>query len=122
MRSLRKGNPSIRESQRAWEQANPHFAKEGHLKRKYGLTLAAFDALFNAQGRVCRCCGSSDPKYKYGWCVDHDHVTGEIRGIVCHDCNVGIGRLGDTLEGVQRAVIYLSSPRLPIAGIGAGLS
>ena len=37
------------------------------------------------------------------WNVDHDHETGRIRGVLCFQCNVGIGRLGDTLEGVMRA-------------------
>ena len=59
--------------------------------------------------RVCACCGGSDRLV-----VDHCHKTGALRGVLCHACNVGIGWLGDDLEGVMRAVKYLKTrePRL----------
>jgi hypothetical protein len=52
----------------------------------------------------CECCGKQcDPL-----CLDHCHVTGALRGWLCRNCNAGIGQLGDDLQGVERAVAYLS--------------
>jgi hypothetical protein len=39
--------------------------------------------------------------------VDHCHSTGQIRGVLCCECNTGIGKLGDNAEGVRRALAYL---------------
>ena len=54
----------------------------------------------------CECCGTDKPK-EARWCVDHDHKTGKVRGVLCSKCNTAIGKLGDTLEGVERAAEYL---------------
>lgn len=81
--------------------------------RRYGLTAEVVDAKFEAQGRRCACCGSPDPRGK-GWHIDHDHKTGEFRGVLCSPCNTGIGLLGDSVVGVSNAIPYLdpSAPRV----------
>lgn len=89
------------------------------LMMKYSLTPDALDAMIAAQDGRCACCGDV-LEVGRGTHVDHDHVTGEVRGVLCHGCNTSIGKLGDTVDGVARAVAYL-------AGIGgftntAGLS
>lgn len=84
--------------------------KRSHRRRQlrqYGLTEAQFAALFRAQGNACACCGRTTNKGNKSWCVDHDHQTGEVRGILCGLCNTGIGALGDNLEGLKKAVKYL---------------
>ena len=48
-------------------------------------------------------------KGKFAMQFDHDHTTDTFRGWLCKQCNVGIGQLGDDLEGVMRAVKYLST-------------
>lgn len=53
---------------------------------------------------ICDCCGiKSDKKLL----LDHDHITGEFRGWLCRNCNVGIGNLGDNIEGLDQAIAYL---------------
>jgi hypothetical protein len=65
-------------------------------------------ALLIAQGGGCGICGSPEPRTRRGaWHVDHDHVTGVIRGILCHYCNVGIGQFGDDADRLRKAVQYL---------------
>jgi recombination endonuclease VII len=85
--------------------------REWWLKRNYGLSLEAWEALFNGQGRCCAICGKSDPGSKKGWSTDHDHETGRVRGILCMSCNTFIGLLGDTYvkakARVERMLEYL---------------
>ena len=54
---------------------------------------------------ICECCGMS-PKKK-SLALDHDHKTGKFRGWLCSECNFGIGKLGDSLDGLERARLYL---------------
>jgi hypothetical protein len=54
-------------------------------------------------GTPCDCCGKTDEKLQW----DHCHVTHEHRGWLCHNCNTGLGKLGDNIEGVLRALDYL---------------
>jgi hypothetical protein len=92
-----------------WAAENPERARAIKNKstwRRNGVApLEALQALAAHDGR-CGCCGTDKPK-ENRWCVDHDHVTGKVRGILCSKCNTAIGKLGDTLEGVLRAVKYL---------------
>lgn len=76
-----------------------------HVKDLYGLSEAAFSSLLAGQGGRCAICGSDDWSKKP--CVDHDHVTGTVRGILCRKCNSGIGFLGDDPGLVRAALQYL---------------
>lgn len=53
----------------------------------------------------CQCCNEKTNQLV----LDHDHESGEFRGWICRNCNHGIGKLGDTLEGLEKAVLYLKS-------------
>ena len=52
---------------------------------------------------VCPCCY----EVPIIWCIDHDHKTNEFRGWLCDKCNLGIGKLGDSIEGLENAIRYL---------------
>jgi len=54
-------------------------------------------------GVACACCGKTDKKLTW----DHDHETLKERGWICTNCNLGIGKLGDNIEGVLKAYNYL---------------
>lgn len=75
----------------------------GRRLEKYGISRGDFDRILASQGYVCGICrkGMENPQ------VDHDHGTGHVRGILCHVCNMAIGQLGDSSEGLLRAVAYL---------------
>jgi hypothetical protein len=78
--------------------------------KRYGLNEADFNRLLNNQGGVCAVCRTDNPPGK-GWCVDHCHDTGVVRGVLCTNCNTGIGQLGDDVERLLAAVEYLKKPR-----------
>lgn len=74
--------------------------------KKYGIAHDDAINLLYDQGNVCAICSTDTPTEK-GWCVDHDHATGKVRGILCSKCNSGIGFLGDDPDTVKRALAYL---------------
>lgn len=93
--------------QRAWYRRNRESHRGYSLAGRYGITSAQYDALLAAQGGGCACCGAKANRTGKRLFVDHDHVTGAVRGVLCHKCNAGIGALGDDLAGLRRAVAYL---------------
>lgn len=103
-----KNKAKVRANQRAWRERNKaahqRMVRKGHYE-KAGIDPTLAEAARAAHDGKCECCGSGNRGR--GWCVDHDHSTGRIRGILCHQCNTAIGQLGDTLESVLRAVKYL---------------
>ena len=77
--------------------------KARDLRRRYGITLEDYHLQFEVQQGKCAICdGDTDTL-----CVDHDHDNGNIRGLLCHNCNKGLGLLGDTLQRIERAYIYI---------------
>lgn len=77
-------------------------------KREYGITLSAAEALLVGQGGGCAIC-----EKELDWttfCVDHCHDTGAVRGILCNNCNTGIGMMRDDVELIEAAASYLLNP------------
>lgn len=80
--------------------------------KKYGLTLEQFDALLQEQCGCCAICGTTEWGGGSGQpAVDHCHVTGAVRGILCHGCNWAIGHFGDNPIAVESAARYLRRQR-----------
>jgi hypothetical protein len=77
------------------------------LKRNYGITVEEFDAMLLSQNGRCACCFSDSPGQWGTFHVDHCHDSGAIRGLLCQSCSTGIGKLGDSIEGLERALTYL---------------
>ena len=61
-------------------------AKDRRLRARYGITLEQFEAILEAQGGVCAVCKMGDKVF----CVDHNHKTLKIRGIICLNCNLRV--------------------------------
>jgi hypothetical protein len=74
--------------------------------RRYGLTPQQYAAFYDTQGGLCAVC-----KVEPVTVIDHDHVTKEVRGLLCGMCNRGLGMLGDSIEGVRAALNYLENAR-----------
>lgn len=83
------------------------------IQKRFGITAAQYSAMLEAQGGRCAICRQVPRSKRLA--VDHNHVTGEIRGLLCSGkdrsgCNVAIGILHDDAEIVQRAADYLKNP------------
>ena len=63
--------------------------------KAYGLTVAEWDAMLEAQNGGCAVCGTRVPRGRGRFHVDHDHATGAVRGLLCAHCNVAIALAGD---------------------------
>ena len=84
-------------------------SRKAHLKRVYGITLEQFEAKLTAQNGVCEICGEYNTRDKHGvMAVDHNHITGKIRGLLCFKCNSALGNFNDNKELLMKAINYLN--------------
>lgn len=81
--------------------------RRAKYKARYGVSLDEYNKMLEAQGGVCAICSGEPTGKKQRLCVDHCHQTGKIRGLLCNECNVGIGRLKDSVELLVAAICYL---------------
>lgn len=81
-------------------------ARRNHLAYAYGMTEAARDAMAVAQGGACAICDYPLMKGS-GTHVDHDHQTGQVRGLLCVRCNQGLGLFRDSIDHLASAIEYL---------------
>lgn len=85
-----------------------------HLWKKYGLTRAEWRQMLADQEDKCAICRvdlDPEPQTRQNGgvkvCVDHDHLTGKVRGILCDFCNKGIGSFHDDIGLMEAAISYL---------------
>ena len=81
------------------------------MLREYGITRGEYEVLLMKQDFGCACCGSTHSKRKghRRLVVDHDHVTGEVRGLLCHPCNVALGLLYDDPQLIRTLADYVTT-------------
>jgi hypothetical protein len=112
-----KANPEkCRKNGKRWRDKkrveSPGLLLSRERRRKYGVTEDEIGKLTEIQRGMCAVCQRQTSDFR----LDHCHSSGNVRGLLCHNCNAGIGMLGDTVEGLQRALAYLQSP--PFLQIG----
>lgn len=79
------------------------YGRRWELVTKYGLTMEEYEQMCRERDHRCDICGKSSKSP----CVDHDHDTGLVRGLLCRKCNRGLGLLGDNAAALARVVSYL---------------
>jgi hypothetical protein len=87
---------------------------------RYGLSSSQYNSMLEAQRGVCAVCGRP-PKGKRrqrALCVDHDHRSGTVRGLLCYDCNLMLGHAKDDAEVLRRAADYLQAHGAAVPGTG----
>jgi hypothetical protein len=91
-------------------------ANRRSLLKKYGLSALDYTCMLTEQNFVCKSCGEPEVGLDaYGnmrpLSVDHDHVTGEVRGLLCNGCNRALGFINDSSEKLKKLISYLDSAR-----------
>lgn len=85
---------------------------EDALQRSFGIGLAEYEMMLATQNGLCAICGQPERAKRNGrvrrLAVDHDHITGEIRELLCSNCNPMIGYAGDSTAILEKAIIYLN--------------
>ena len=91
---------------RAWKAANREkvqlYNRRGHYQHHYGITISDFELIVQRQGGGCAVCGSDQEL-----CVDHNHTTGEVRGVLCNSCNASAGKMGDSPSRLRALADYI---------------
>lgn len=88
--------------------ADPRAHKNRMLKYNFGITLAEYEAMLERQGHCSAICFADEPGGQGGFHVDHCHVTGKVRGLLCHRCNTGLGLFKDSAALLRHAALYLA--------------
>jgi hypothetical protein len=105
-------NPENLEKSRAYAReyykSNPHRHRVRVLA-KYGLDEEGYDALLQQQRGGCAICGVKDNGRNANFVIDHDHITGRVRALLCTQCNAGLGNYRDNPDLMLRAAQYLKN-------------
>lgn len=80
-----------------------------NIKKRYGISQSDYDKMFIEQNGKCAICNSSEIKRTNSkhFCIDHCHTTNRVRGLLCHDCNVILGKLKDSIDMCKSVIKYL---------------
>ena len=101
-----------RQDGRAYYKKNKDVYAARHLRNylsRLGLSLKQYEDLLKEQEGKCAICRRHPTRTRLA--VDHCHKTGRVRGLLCNNCNTGLGLLGDQEESVERALSYLKQSK-----------
>lgn len=111
-KSREKNKEKIKNKFKDWYYKNPETAKDRRLRYFYKITLNDFTNMFLAQNGVCAICANPEDK---NLVVDHDHITKNVRGLLCRTCNLGLGYFKDNPDLLNLAVNYLNINKKNVA-------
>jgi hypothetical protein len=92
-----------KQKSKEWRLANPRKRFATVLRHRYKITLNDYDKMVTNQSGRCKICGNN-PETLH---IDHCHETGQVRGLLCFNCNNGLGAFKDCVNTLQNALIYL---------------
>jgi hypothetical protein len=102
---------STRSSRSPKQKYNPEKDRKSNLKRSYGMTIEQYDELFTKQNGSCAGCKRHQSVFAQRLAVDHCHITGEIRGLLCAPCNRALGLLKDRVDTLLSLIDYLKDSK-----------
>jgi len=102
-----KNKEKIREYRKLWNKTEAGKLYKKRWRYKIKITLSQHKDLINKQKNLCAICGKQEKNKALA--IDHNHLTGKIRGLLCQKCNRGIGCFNDETFLVQNAYGYLKT-------------
>ena len=86
----------------------PQRARKQFLRRNYDISIEEYDEMLELQSGSCAVCKTTQAGGKHNvFCVDHDHITGKVRELLCKDCNIALGIVKDSPEHLGRLIAYV---------------
>jgi hypothetical protein len=82
--------------------------KARKLRCNFNIILEQYNEMFTKQDGCCAICKKPQVEFKRAFAVDHDHKTGEIRGLLCSKCNITLGNSNDDVAILEQAIQYLN--------------
>ncbi len=99
-----KNKERIKQYKKEWVKS-PR-GRDLRLKKMYGISLQEYDAMFDSQHGVCKICGGVNKSGKR-LSVDHNHLTGKVRGLLCQSCNFMVGLSQENSDILLKTALYL---------------
>ncbi len=99
--------PSSKEAAAKYYQENKDIIRNNYLINNYDITLEKYSLLLEKQNHKCAICGVDNCPSGKSFAVDHDHKTDKIRGLLCKNCNIGLGMFEDNISNMEKAILYL---------------
>lgn len=108
VKQWRLNNPEKRKQQAKKEsKSDKIYNQRKHLKHVYGITVEDYNEMFSKQNGCCAICKLHQSNFKRRLAVDHCHKTGQIRKLLCQQCNAGLGNFKDNPTFLKEAIKYL---------------
>lgn len=112
IRARYKLNPELTLKRiKRWQKKNPENYGPKHERKRtiarHGIDEADYEKLLQNQNYKCAICGIPQLELTYPLHIDHCHITGKVRGLLCRKCNYGVGYFGDNIAILENAIKYL---------------
>ena len=98
-------NPGEAPQSRKFRRREKRLRKMELIGRTYGLKEQDYEQMVAEQNNLCAICGKKEEGKVL--CIDHDHATGKVRGLLCSNCNIGLGNLKEDIQIFLAAIAYL---------------
>lgn len=102
-----KNMDKAREHSKKWRRDNPEASRDHGRKARYGIPAGTYEQMLAAQNGRCAICHTNIPGGRGEFKIDHNHDTGKVRGLLCNNCNVGLGHFKSNEGFLLEAVEYL---------------
>lgn len=104
----------VNESTSVWQKENKDIILNGRLIRTFGITTEQYNDLLKKQNGLCALCKKPETAVNNKrneikkLAIDHDHITGKNRGLLCSRCNTALGSFKESIEFLQAAINYIN--------------
>jgi hypothetical protein len=98
---------SLRKYKDEWVKNNPDKVLDAYYKLNYNITLKDYNNIFKKQEGKCSICSKHQSEFVKRLAVDHNHITGKVRGLLCPKCNKGMGLFNEDIDLILKVIDYL---------------